>query len=139
MMDATSTEYAAVVRDFIDLVWNGGDSAAVAKFVDADFVDRAYDPPNAQGHAKMVEMLKQVVPDATWSIDRLVAQDKTVVCELTLTGTHRGAFRGHEPKGNVLKVRAYRTFVFGEGKIIEHAALLDTSTLLKQMAASPGS
>lgn len=138
-MNATSADRAAIVRDFIDRVWNGGDSAAIDRFVDADFVDRAYDPPNAEGHARMVEMLKQVVPDAAWTIDRLAAQDQTVLCELTLTGTHRGAFSGHKPKGNVVRVRAYRTFVFDAGKIIEHAALLDTSTLLKQMAGAPGS
>jgi predicted ester cyclase len=130
----TNTE---IVRRFIDDVWNAGHAERIATFTAPGFVDHAYQPANELGHRGMVERLKTIIPDATWSIDRLVAEGDDVVAELTLTGTHRGEFAGVAPKGNPLSVRCYRRFLLKNGKLREHDALLDTHQLLRQMAATP--
>ncbi len=125
----------ALVRKFIDDVWNSRNTAAIQNYIAPGYVDSAYDPPDQRGHTAMIGVLVQAVPDAEWTIDRVVCEGDVVVCELTLTGTHQGLFRGREPKRNPIKVRAYRTFEIRDGRIASHAALLDTSRLLMQMEA----
>lgn len=127
-----------IVRQFIEEVWNRGASESIDSFLDAGFLDRAYKPGNAQGHRAMVEILKSTVANAAWSIERIVANDDTVICEMMLTGTHSGAFAGIQPIGNPISVRAYRSFALAGGKIVEHSALLDTHMLLMQMAKDTG-
>jgi len=127
---------AETVRRLVDEVWNAGDPARLDAFLAPDFEDEAYSPPNAQGHKAMVATLRDVIPDARWTIERLTAGGDAVVCELRLTGTHQGAFRGIAPQGFPIDVRAYRTFLFVNGRIRRHAALLDTAGLLRQMAGA---
>jgi predicted ester cyclase len=129
-----TTAHAEIVRRFIDEVWNQSRSEAIASFIAPGYVDRAYNPPNADGHRAMVDTLKSIIPDAHWTIDGLVAQDNLVMAELTMRGTHLGSFRGIEPRGNAIEVRSYRTFRFEGDRLVEHRALLDTDRLLKQMA-----
>jgi len=130
-MSPTSNQQ--IVRGFIEDVWNRGLTERIADFVSAGFVDRAYNPPDAEGHRSMVETLKATIADAVWTVDRMVADDTAVICEMRLTGTHTGAFRGIPASGNPISVRAYRSFVLSDGEIVEHAALLDTQSLLAQM------
>jgi steroid delta-isomerase-like uncharacterized protein len=134
-MQPTTETRAETVRRFIEDVWNRGSIDQIGTFVTTTYEDKAYEPPNAQGHVGMVEKLKAVMPDARWTIESIVAQDDKVVVELTLSGTHQQAFRAVQAKGNRIQVRCYRTFVFQDALIAEHRALLDTDTLLKQMAA----
>ena len=132
-MTMTTETRIETVRRFIDEVWNGGESAAVSAYVGEAYVDQAYAPPNAEGRRAMVETLKSVMPDARWTIDAIGERDGTVLVELSLRGTHRGAFKGVASSGNDIHVRGYRTFVFEGDRIVEHRALLDTHRLLQQM------
>ena len=129
-----TTTHTETVRRFIDEVWNHGRGEAIASFTAPGYVDKAYSPPNADGHRAMVETLKSIIPDFHWTIDGLVAAGDLVMVELTLRGTHLGSFRGIEARGNPIEVRSYRTFRFDGDLIVEHRALLDTDRLLKQMA-----
>ena len=131
MIKTTQTE---IVRRFVDEVWNRGKSEAIASFTAPEFIDRAYDPRNSEGHRNAVEALKSIIPDALWTIDSLAAAGNVVIAELTMRGTHRAMFRGVAPQGNAVEVRCYRTFVFSGELLVEHSALLDTDRLLKQMA-----
>jgi predicted ester cyclase len=129
-----TTAHTEIVRRFIDEVWNQGRSEAIASFTAPGYIDKAYNPPNVDGHRAMVDTLKSIIPDVHWTIDALVAQNDLVMAELTMRGTHLGSFRGIEARGNPIEVRSYRTFRFDGDRIVEHRALLDTDRLLKQMA-----
>lgn len=123
----------AIVHRYVDEIWNRGEVGRFADFFAADYEEASYSPANADGHCAMVAVQKRIMPDAVWSIERLTAEDDRVVCELVLRGTHQGAFKGIEPSGNPVCVRAYRTLVLQDQKIVRHSALLDTAELLKQM------
>jgi steroid delta-isomerase-like uncharacterized protein len=123
----------AIVSGYIEEIWNNGRVERFADFFATDYEEAAYSPANAEGHCAMVAVLKRIMPDAVWSIERVTAEDDCVVCQLILRGTHQAAFRGVEPSGNPVRVRAYRSFVLKDGKIVHHSALLDTAELLRQM------
>ncbi|WDR05349.1 ester cyclase [Devosia rhodophyticola] len=135
-MSVRKNSQVEIATRFIDIVWNGSDATKIDDFISTDFVDHAYDPRDADGHKAMVTKLGSVLPDARWTIDRVVGMDDQVMVELTLTGTHQGVFAGIAPHGNAIKVRGYRTFVFSDDKICAHHALLDTHTLMQQMSGT---
>jgi steroid delta-isomerase-like uncharacterized protein len=123
----------AIVGGYIEEIWNRGLTERFADFFAADYEEAVYSPANAEGHCAMVAVQKRIMPDAVWSIERMTAEDDGVMCELTLRGAHQAAFKGVEASGNPIRVRAYRSFVLKDGKIVRHCALLDTAELLKQM------
>jgi predicted ester cyclase len=125
--------HKTIARRYIEEIWNQGRIERFGEFFAPDYEEFNYEPANAAGHCGMVVKLKQIMPDAVWTIERMTADDDSVVCELTLRGTHQAEFRGIAPIGNAIAVRAYRTLVFLENKIVRHSALLDTAELLKQM------
>lgn len=135
-MENRADAHRALVAAFIETVWNGGAVDLFGDFVAPDYEERAYTPANAEGHCNMVGVLKRVMPDAEWTIESIVADSKGVICEMMLTGTHQGAFKGIEPRGNAIRVRAFRNFRMRDGKIAGHSALLDTAELTRQMQAA---
>lgn len=123
----------AIIGGYIEEIWNRGLTERFADFFADDYEEAVYSPANAEGHCAMVAVQKRIMPDAVWTVERMTAEDDGVICELILRGTHQGAFKGVEACGNPIRVRAYRTFVLKDGKIVRHCALLDTADLLKQM------
>lgn len=132
MQDQAKTN-KAIVGGYIEEIWNRGMTERFADFFADDYEEAVYSPANAEGHCAMVAVQKRIMPDAVWTVERMTAEDDAVICELTLHGTHQAAFKGVEASGNSIRVRAYRTFVLEDGKIVRHSALLDTAELLKQM------
>ena len=49
--------------------------------------------------------LWQAFPDFTATITQLIEKDDDVVMAADFTGTHRGAYKGHEPTGRAFNVR----------------------------------
>jgi steroid delta-isomerase-like uncharacterized protein len=132
-LDMQDQANKTIIRGYIEEIWNRGLTDRFADFFAPDYEEAVYSPTNAEGHCAMVAVQKRIMPDAVWSIERMIAEDDGVMCELTLRGTHQAAFKDVEPSGNPIRVRAYRTFVLKDGKIVHHSALLDTAELLKQM------
>ena len=127
---------AALVREFIEQIWNRRQAASLAQYLSDDYIDHAYQPPNAIGLSNMLAELKQAFPDAHQSPECTTAQDDMVVCRLTLTATHQGQFRTTPATGNSVRVQVYRSFRIANGKIAEHWALLDTANLLRQIGTA---
>ena len=46
----------------------------------------------------------EAFPDLSVDINHEVAENDTVVCHVTLRGTHEGTFRGIEPTGNEIEI-----------------------------------
>jgi steroid delta-isomerase-like uncharacterized protein len=133
-------ENCALVRDFIEQIWNrrgdGGNRTRLSKYLADDYVDHAYQPANADGLSNMLAQLAQAFPDAQQHIDAITAQDDMVVCRITLTATHLGQFRDAPASGNPVSVQVYRSYRVVAGKIAAHWALLDTASLLRQIGTT---
>ncbi|PRC91998.1 ester cyclase [Solimicrobium silvestre] len=127
----------ALVTKFMQDVWNRQDAAAVPNFVTTDYIDHAYTPRDASGHAAMVGAFSAAFSDAQHVIEQLTAQDDYVVIRVRVTARHTGNFRDAAPSGNLIDVVQYRTFRLLDNKIAEHWALFDTATLFRQIGASP--
>lgn len=126
----------ALVREFIEQIWNRRDTTRLSEYLSEDYIDHAYQPANAEGLTKMLAQLEQAFPDARQSIDAITAEGDMVVCRITLTATHTGLFRDAPASGNAVRVQVYRSYRVVDGKIAEHWALLDTAALLRQIGAN---
>ena len=90
-------------------------------------------PPGLKHHH---DVLLSAVPDLNLPIHIVMAdEDKVLVC-LRFRGTHRGEFFGHKPTGNAIDVEVFDLFRLEDGKLVEHWAMVDSLSLLKQLGAT---
>jgi steroid delta-isomerase-like uncharacterized protein len=123
---------------------NSGDPGAVSKAVD-EFVARdvLFHAPVPTG-ASGAEALKQVwevllsaFPDIHVAIEETIAEDDKVVCRNTVTGTHRGEYRGLAPTGRTVTYDEIFVFRFDAGRIAEIQGVVDIFGQLRQLGALP--
>ncbi len=136
-MIATEQTNTDTVRAFIESFWNERDLDSLNRFLTPDYFDHAYVPHTADGLKETAAALSAALPDHCSAIEDVIAQGDKVVAQMVLRGTHDGPFRGAPPTGNPVEVTVYRMYRLAEGRIAEHWALLDTATLLRQIAAQP--
>jgi predicted ester cyclase len=117
-----------------------GDLAVADAVFAPDVVDH-----DLAGHASGVAGTKQVVltlrrafPDLCAVVEDEIAEGDRVVQRLTLSGTHRGTYRGLTPTGRRVTWQLLTIQRIGaDGKIAEHWSSPDLYGLLRQLGALP--
>ena len=74
-------------------------------------------------------------PDFIVTIHDMIADERKVVCELTLSGTHGGPFLDVPPTGRPVSFRLAAIFTCRDGKIVQETAYYDALGILKQIGA----
>lgn len=123
----------ALVADFMRAVWTGASPELIDAYVDAGFVDHAYTPADSCGHANMVRTFSAAFSGAAHVMEQCVAQHDMVIARFRITARHTGRFRDIAATGNAIDVTQYRTFRIADDRIVEHWALFDTASLLRQL------
>lgn len=72
-------------------------------------------------------------PDLHHDIQELAADGQWVLGRITLAGTHEGEYKGIPPSGTKIEVDDHFSTKFEDGEIIEHNAIADQYTLLRQL------
>jgi steroid delta-isomerase-like uncharacterized protein len=136
MMPTALEANKALVRRFIEEVWNGRDMAALDQLLAPDYYDHSYMPRDRSGLEGALALTGRAFPDHETIIESIVAEGDTVaVCE-TFRGTHGGDFRGLPASGRQFAVGRYQFFTVAEGRITAHRGLLDLPSLLQQLGAA---
>ena len=65
-----------------------------------------------------------------------VADDEQVAFAYTLTGTHNGAFQGHDASGKAFAVRGVQISKFADGKLVERWGSSDELGIMTQLGLS---
>jgi steroid delta-isomerase-like uncharacterized protein len=137
----SADENKAVVRAFIDEVWNRGNFAAEDQYFAPDII--VHDPPlpglpaGAEGAKKIPAFWHRVFPDIVINIDDMVAEGDMVVERFTMHGTHEGELFGLAPTGKRVTMGGILFLRIADGKIVERWATNDTLGLLQQLGAIP--
>jgi predicted ester cyclase len=109
-------------------------------------------PVGREGLRIVGQSLLTTFPDIHFDIETSVVQGDTVMCEMTMTGTHLGepqlrVLGGHlvgvPPTGRRVRQRQMHLFRIAAGEITEHRAVRDDLGLMEQLGliqstASPG-
>lgn len=135
----SSSASAALVRGSIEEVWNdAGGASNLDRYLSSDYVDHAYSGGRPELERAMAE-LRGAFTQVCFVIDDLIAEPDRVAARLRLKALHTGPFRTIEASGNAIEVNLFRWYRVANGRIAEHWALFDTTSLLRQIGGNPPS
>jgi steroid delta-isomerase-like uncharacterized protein len=136
-----SEENKALVRRFIEEVWNGGNLDVVDELIAENHVDhdpaQAGGPGGRQGARAFVEMYRAAFPDTHLEITEMIAEGDLVAITWTATGTHQGELMGIAPTGRSVTVTGIGVDRISGGQIVESWANYDALGMLAQLGAIP--
>jgi steroid delta-isomerase-like uncharacterized protein len=136
-----SEENKAVVRRFIEEVWNNGNLDAIDELISEDHVDhdpgREGTPGGREGMRAFVQMYRTAYPDTHIEFGEMVAEGDLVAGNWTATGTHQGELMGIAPTGRSIKVTGMGMDRVRDGQIVESWANYDSLGMLAQLGAIP--
>ncbi|MFJ8162451.1 ester cyclase [Streptomyces sp. NPDC096136] len=119
---------------------NTGDTELIAHTIDEVFTpDVLFHAPVPNG-ATGVQALKQVwtvllraFPDLHVAVEDAIAEGDKLVFRNTVTGTHRGDYRGLPPTGRPVRYAEIFVFRFTGGRIAEIWGVVDVLAQLRQL------
>jgi steroid delta-isomerase-like uncharacterized protein len=123
---------------------NAGDAEVVSKTIDEIVAPNVLfhapvpmDATGAQALKQVWTVLLRAFPDLHVAVEDVIAEGDKVVCRNTVTGTHRGEFRGLPPTGNSVRYSEIFIFRFVDGRIAEIWGVVDVLSQLRQLGAVP--
>jgi predicted SnoaL-like aldol condensation-catalyzing enzyme len=99
----TAEENKAVVRRYIEEVWNRHDLGAIDELVSPEYINHAASTAEYQrgGAKRVMEWLLSVFPDHRFEVEDAAADGETVAVRGTCSGTHEGEVLGIRRRGSV--------------------------------------
>lgn len=137
----TRDELARAAERWIDVLWCRGQADAVHELHTPDFVDKspAERAPTNEGFASSVREVYAAFPDFTTKVEDLIIDTERARVGIvwTATGTHRGAFVGYPPTGQVVHFRGIEVVrVRDDGRVFERWGEWDGVDVLEQLSAT---
>jgi steroid delta-isomerase-like uncharacterized protein len=91
--------------------------------------------PGREGTRQYMRMLKAAFPDATHTIDDIIAEGNKVMTRVTARGTFLGECIGYQPNGNVVEISGIAVHRIEGGRLVEHWAQADMAGFMRQIVA----
>ena len=131
----------AIVRRFIEEVFNAGDAAAVDELVDPGFTPHSWGDMPA-GPDALKQAMKRVfagLSDNRMKIEDTIAEGDRVAVRLTSRALHTGDFMGMPASGKAYTIGEIHIFRVRDGRIVEHWREADMLGMLQQLGVIPNS
>ena len=135
-----SEQNKAIVRRYVEAVWNQGNLALADEMLSQDYIHHDFISPDVHGVEAMkqyVAQMREAFPDTVWVIDDLIAEGDKVVMRFTGTGTHQGEIMGIVPEGKPIMVQGTAITRMENGKLAEAWDHWDALGLMRQIGAIP--
>ena len=129
----------AVVRAFYE-PFRTGDAATYRDVLAEGWIDIPLAPGQQQGPegmAAQIALFRQAMPDYEVRHEDLIVDGDRVAVRNTVSGTHLGAFMGHQPTGRRIEMRTMDVHRVQDGRIVTTWHLEDFAGLMAQLAAGP--
>jgi predicted SnoaL-like aldol condensation-catalyzing enzyme len=134
-MSDKSAKNKEVVSRFYNDVFIRHDMSKLDTYMRDDYIQHNQDCP--QGKAGFVEFFNVIfraLPDFSYTLKKMVAEDDIVMAFSSTTGTHTGGeWIGKEADGAALDYDVVDIFRVQGGKIAEHWDVADTFTFFRQL------
>ena len=92
---------------------------------------------NWNEHKQLLATITRAFPDLHHDVKDMVAEGDKVAVRLTVTGTHKGEFRGIPPSGRKLSLDEMAFLTIIDGRITEGWVISDTMIFMQQIGAIP--
>jgi len=135
-----TTKNIALSRDYVEKVFNQGDTAFVRAVTDPAFVEHNPYPgqePGVDGIVKMLVEWRASFPDMKVTIDDIIAHDDLVCIRTTMVGTNTGPMMGQPATNKTIKVEGIDIVRIKEGKQTEHWGQFDVMGMMTQLGLMP--
>jgi predicted ester cyclase len=138
----SAEENKAIIRRFVEDVWNQANLAAAEELLAADALAPGGRVVGPQAVRDATIRNAVARPDLHYTIEDLIAEGDRVVVRWTGRGTHRGAWDhpvfGHlAPTGNVVTSTGVNIFRLAGGKIVERWDVRDELGVGQQLGVIP--
>jgi steroid delta-isomerase-like uncharacterized protein len=137
MLDTDRNKH--IIQNFIQVVWQAQDLAALKDFWTEDCINHAMPAPNNCGLSVLHTYHERFLVDFTAfsnlqiEILQQVAEGDRVVTHLTARGEHTEPFLELPPAGKWVEMPAIRIDRMQDGKIAEHWSVSDLAGLMQQL------
>lgn len=141
MTDAIAAGNKTLVRRFYKEVYVNWNMAVADEVVSPQFTSHdwpEHGPTGPTAFRDYYSAMRSAVPDATYEVDDLIAEDDKVVVRWRLLGTHTGTFRGIAPSGRSITLKGIAIYRVEGGRLAERWVVSDLHGLLEDIGASAG-
>jgi steroid delta-isomerase-like uncharacterized protein len=131
-------ENEAVVRDYIEVVWNARKLDLFDRYVAADAVHHDSSGEMDIGGMKLaVAAICKAIPDHSITIDDAFGDGDRVVLRQTLSGTLQDPLFGMPATGKHASWAGIYIYRLADGKIVEIWGLSDNASMMQQLGLLP--
>ncbi len=130
----------AILRDFIQKVWNEKDLKSVDQFVHSSYSIHIDTGDPWEGKTLDLKDFKlrlhysfDSFPDINFDIQSSIADGDYVAITWIMTGTNTGKIGGFPPTGKSIKTFGTTIYHFNKGKVCGHSQVFDRTTVMKQL------
>jgi C-1 hydroxylase len=134
--DHMSQENRELVRRWFEAL-SRHDADSVADMVTVDFVHNSSTNQGRDGVRAELDYWFSAFPDASVSVEDLIAEGDRVVARVTSSGTHGGEFMGSPATGKRISVQEVDIFRIENDRIAEAWAAVDFFGVLTQLGLLP--
>jgi len=132
-----SENNVATIRKAIKAL-NEKDMSTIKELMTKDYIrhDLTSSFGERRGQDNTVDFFQSVIsglPDMQLNIMDIFGTENRVALRYTLSGTHKGEFRGIPPTGKKIEINAIHLYRFEGDKIAEQWALSDMAGMYRQM------
>ena len=130
----------AIARRTWEEIFPACDVEALAEVIAPDAIAhgaRPGEPPGFEGVKKTMLWLGRVFSDQRWEIHQVIGERDMVVVYCTHHGRHTGELMGIPPTNREVAYDYVHILRFREGVAVEHWAVRDDMTLMRQLGALP--
>jgi len=118
----------------VNELWNNGNLDAIDPYIHPEMQGRLRAAGMSPDDAKqIVREFREAFPDLRLTVKYQLVEGDALATFSTMSGTHRGTFRGLEPTGRSMEVSTASYTKFSDGLIIEEAVVFDEQTVLAQL------
>ena len=130
----SAAENKAIVQRFLDEAWNHKNPDIAYELLAPDYTYHGSGQAAGPGGARqLITLFAEAFPDATSTIDNIVAEDDQVAVRWTTHATHQGDFGGLPATGRRVVMTGMEFFRLVDGRVVERWSNSDTLGLLQQL------
>ena len=136
----TEDETGAVVRRFVERVWDAGDADALADLTTEDFALHqlvAGEDHDRAGFEAFLAQTHDAMPDFSMTIEALVVDGEDAVARLEMGGTPEKPLQAVQPTGRSFRVTAFQQYRVEDGRVAEVWVMVDAVGTLRQLGVFP--
>jgi len=125
-------ENKAIVRRLVE-AFNKHDLSLLDGLMASDYFDHRHQLQGLRSYKQLLSMIFNGFPDYHETLEDIIAEGDKVWIHDTVTGTHKGEYRGLAPTGKKIKGEMVVILRIVDGKVVEGWEVSDMLHTLKQL------